>query len=78
VDERTSEVEQAVARRIRAGRQLHGQTIEQLAEAMTAAGCPIKARTLLAMEEGRRGVGVGHLVAIARAWGIPASELLGE
>jgi transcriptional regulator with XRE-family HTH domain len=72
--------EEKLARRIADERNLRGWTYERIAEAMTAAGCPIQGSAIFKIERGepRRKINVDELVALSRIWAIPVGKLLDE
>lgn len=70
--------EEHLARRIAAERDRRGMTNDGLAERMTRAGCPMTGSAIFKIEKGepRRRIVVDELVAFARVFDVPVTELL--
>lgn len=62
---------------MRVMRQVRGWSVRQLAEMVTAAGCPIAAASLVQVDMGRRkAMTVDELFALARVFGVTAQQLV--
>jgi len=74
---RTIQAEEVLARRIAHERGVRGWTYEQLADAMTDAGCSIQPSAIYKIEKGqpRRRVTVNELAALSQVWAIPMERL---
>jgi transcriptional regulator with XRE-family HTH domain len=77
---RTIPAEDVLAVRIAAERSARGWTYEDVAEAMTEAGCPIQASAIYKIEKGepRRRITVNELAALSAVWMIPMERLVSE
>lgn len=75
---RTIGAEDALAQRIAVERTARGWSYQDLADAMTEAGCPIQASAIYKVEKGspRRRVTVNELAALSDAWAIPMDRLV--
>lgn len=76
---RTIPAESVLALRIAMERKARGWSYEQLADAMTEAGCPIQGSAIFKIEKGepRRRIAVDELAALSLVWAIPMDKMVG-